>query len=451
MIRYPLLRRLWYRYKGYPAQEILDLLEESQWWSSDRMREFRGEKVRKLIDHCWENVPYYRRVMDERGLSPADIQNVEDLAKLPVLTKELVRENREDLRARNIPQDQMIPASTGGTTGEPMTIWNTADTRAWTTQCTTRAYAWVGLLPATRRVKLFGGSLGQPDQRSAIRRWYDRKMSPNLFLPAFEMTRDNARDYVRQIKDFEGKHLIGYASATFLLANFVDELGESLSLDAVFPTAELLPDSWRARIKEVFGCKVLPYYGCGECNSLGYTCADDESIYHQCDEHAVMEVDLGDGRSALEGEGAFLITDLDNYAMPVIRYRNGDGGVLAGPGCTCGRSLSRILRLDGRVNDLLVTTGGDTISGVIATHTFRHVKGAKLYQFVQDEPGQVQVRIVRSDGYDPAVEEERIGRILREHLGEQAQVTFEYPEDIERTPAGKARFVINRHLAGGGS
>jgi phenylacetate-CoA ligase len=450
MIRYPLIQRLWYRWKKYPAQEILDQLEKSQWWSPEEMRDFKTKKIQSLIAHCWENVPYYHDVMEERGLTPDDVRSLEDLAKLPVLTKEIIRREGDRLVAGNIPREQMSLATTGGTTGEPMRILTTAETVAWSTQCTTRAYAWAGVTPTTKRVKLFGGSLGQPDQRSAIRRWYDRTFSPDLFLPAFEMTRDNVRDYIRQIKDFGAKHLIGYASATFLLANFVDDLGESLSLDAVFPTAELLPDNWRARIKEVFGCKVLPYYGCGECNSLGYTCADDESIYHQCDEHAVMEVDLGDGRSALEGEGAFLITDLDNYAMPVIRYRNGDGGVLAGPGCSCGRSLSRILRLDGRVNDLLVTVGGNTISGVIATHTFRHVKGAKLYQFVQDQPGQVQVRIVRTDGYDPAVEEERIGRILRKHLGEQAQVTFEYPEDIERTPAGKARFVINRYLAGAG-
>jgi phenylacetate-CoA ligase len=191
----------------------------------------------------------------------------------------------------------------------------------------------------------------------------------------------------------------------------------------------------------VFSAKVLPYYGCGEVNSLGYSCPAG-GTYHTCDEHAVIEVENGSGHCALEGEGAFLITDLDNQAMPVIRYRNGDAGVLAAPGCPCRRSLGRILRLDGRVNDMLVTTTGARFSGVIATHSFRLINHVESYQVVQRAPGTAIVRIVRGEGYDAAVEEPKIQSIFRRHLGEGSTVSIEYVDSIARTPAGKSRFVI---------
>jgi phenylacetate-CoA ligase len=216
-------------------------------------------------------------------------------------------------------------------------------------------------------------------------------------------------------------------------------------LQAVFPTAEVLPDAWREKIARVFSCKVLSYYGCGEVNSLGYQCGEADG-FHRCDEHAVMEIALPQGGASFEGRGAFLITDLDNHAMPILRYANGDAGVLAAQPCPCGRIGGRILSLQGRVNDLLVTEDGACISGAIAPHALRLSRGVILYQFVQDRPGQVLVRIVRSAEYDRSSEEMRLRDILAKHLGASSEITFEYPDDIERSPAGKIRFVINRYL-----
>ena len=199
----------------------------------------------------------------------------------------------------------------------------------------------------------------------------------------------------------------------------------------------------------MFGAKVLPYYGCGEIQSLGYSCPEAPGVYHTCDEHAVIEVEAPDGRTALEGEGPFLITDLDNSAFPMIRYRNGDAGKIAAPGCPCGRTLGRIVRVDGRINDVLVTTTGAAISGVIGTHAFRLVRGVDAFQIVQSRPGQVLIKIVRAPGgYDPAVEEPKLRKIFGKHLGEGADVAIEYPTSLPKTAAGKSRFMINEYLAG---
>jgi phenylacetate-CoA ligase len=197
----------------------------------------------------------------------------------------------------------------------------------------------------------------------------------------------------------------------------------------------------------VFGAKVLPYYGCGEVQSIGYSCPDaNEQIYHTCDEHVVVEVERADGSYSLEGDGAFLLTDLDNRALPLIRYRNGDAGALAAPGCKCLRTLGRIIRLDGRVNDVLLTTAGDAISGVIGTHSFRVVDNVAHFQLVQDRPGQVRIRIVRIPGFDPAVEEPKLRTIFSRHLGATAEIEIQYVDEIAKTAAGKSRLVINAYL-----
>src|SRR5262249_9798943 len=128
---------------------------------------------------------------------------------------------------------------------------------------------------------------------------------------------------------------------------------------------------------------------------------------------------------------------------PMLRYRNGDAGALAPPGCACGRSLGRIARVDGRVNDVLYTTAGDAISGAIGPHAFKMVDGVEQFQIVQRKRGHIAVAIVRLAGYAAAVEEPKIQRIFRHHLGADAEMALRYAAASPRTAGGKARFIIN--------
>lgn len=430
-----------YRMKPSTA-EVLDFLDRSQYWALAQMQELRDRKLRELVVHAYEQSPFYRRLLDDHGVKPQSIEGMHDLPKLPVLTKDMFRTHWSELRARDVPDSQVSIRQTGGTTGIPMRIARDNVSTAWSEACYWRGFAWAGLTLRHRRVRLFGGTLGiqQVHRFNRLREWF----RGDVFLPAFELGPHNVGDYAARIRRSGTRFLVGYASACYALATLAEAADESLSFRAVLPTAELCPQVWADIIARVFSAKVLPYYGCGEVNSLGYSCPDG-GVYHTCDEHAVIEVENDAGQAALEGEGAFLITDLDNKAMPLIRYRNGDAGQLAAPGCPCGRMLGRILRIDGRVNDMLLTTMGAKLSGVIATHLFRSINHVESYQVVQRVPGQATVRIVRGPGYDPAAEEPKVYSIFRKHLGEGSQVAIEYVTSIAKTPAGKARFVINKY------
>lgn len=434
------------RLSRFGLTAALELLNETERWPRPQLDGLRDEKLRKIVSHAYATIPGYRALMDEHGVKPQQIRGVDDLPKLPIVTKELLRERSDSLRASELRDEDLEFGTTGGTTGTPMRIVRDVDGSVWQRACYWRGFGWAGLTLDRPWAQLFGGSLGQGARPlNGFKNWFAGK----VFLPAFELGPATVRRYVEEIQRSDARFLVGYASACAQLAALVESEGLELRFDAVLPTAELLLPPWRETIERVFRARVLPYYGCGEVQSLGYSCPDaDEPTYHTCDEHAVIEVERADGTTGLEGEGAFLITDLDNRAMPLIRYRNGDAGALAPPGCRCGRTLGRILRLDGRVNDVLVSATGARISGVIGTHAFKYVRGAEAFQVLQRRPGHALIRIVRGAGYDPAVEEPKLTSIFARHLGPAADVSIEYVDNIPRTAAGKARFVINEHLAG---
>ena len=442
MVRYSTIRSAYWRLTGYPAAEYKRLLAESESWSTERLQAYRDEKVHNLIAHCYEHVPYYRKVMGERGLRPADFQLAKDLEKLPVLTKPMIREHQRQMLADNLEGMSVSWSKTGGTTGEPMRVAHSRDCIAWATMCYERGLGWGGWTVDRRRVRLFGGSLGidRLSPRRRLGRWLQR----DVFVPAFELTRANAPEYFERIERSGARFLVGYASAIYRLAILSEELCANISFDSVFPTAELLLPHWRETIERAFGCRVLPYYGSGEVASLGYY-SDDIGAYKIPDEHTVIEIWKADDSTAMSGDGRFLITDLDNYAMPMIRYANGDAGKIAKHGSLAPGSC--IERLDGRYNSLLMTDTGDLISGVIGTHVFRHFPSVGRYRIIQEAPLEVLIQVVVDEGLDPR-DQRRIIEVFQKHLGSRMVIRVERVEKLPQMASGKSVFVINHCLEG---
>jgi phenylacetate-CoA ligase len=379
--------------------------------------------------------------MEARNLTPGDILGAADLVKLPILTKTGLRTHAKDLMTRSLSAQEVFWNKTGGTTGEPIRVAKTRESRAWESMCLERGIEWGGLRFDEPRVRLFGGSLGLRQPRLSTR--LGELLRPDVFVPAFELRSDTAAGYIARIRRSGLRFAIGYASALYRLAVLAEDLGEQLRLTAVFPTAELMLPEWETSIRRAFQCSVLPYYGCGEVNSLGFS-KHDRGAYYIPDEHAVIEVVSANGGATLRGDGPFLITDLDNYAMPLLRYQNGDAGRI---GDTDGDEapFSRIERVDGRYNSLLMTDNGDLISGVIGTHIFREVTSVQAYQVVQEEPRRIVIKIVQTLAYTES-DERLILRLFRRHLGEGMQINLQKVASIPIPPSGKSVFVINRCL-----
>ena len=225
--------------------------------------------------------------------------------------------------ANNISEMTVSWTKTGGTTGEPMRIGKNRECKAWEAMCLERGFKWGGKTADEPAIRLTGGTLGIDKTSFASR--VGNMFRGDLFLPAFELRSENAMSYFEKIRQSQSRFLVGYASAIYRFAMLAQELDQEVRLTAVFPTAELMLPEWEEGIRNTFKCSVLPYYGCGEVNALGFSAPQSEG-YLVPEEHALIEVMQADGTAQLYGEGRFLVTDLDNYAMPIIRYANGDAG-----------------------------------------------------------------------------------------------------------------------------
>jgi phenylacetate-CoA ligase len=221
------------------------------------------------------------------------------------------------------------------------------------------------------------------------------------------------------------------------------QFDQKINFVAAFPTAELMLPEWEETIRKTFRCSVLPYYGGGEVDCTGYS-APESNAYLIPEEHALIEVMEGDGATQLYGDGRFLVTDLDNYAMPMIRYANGDAGKISGPNGHF--PYSRIERLDGRYNSLLLTDSGDLISGVIGTHVFRLTSSVKSYRVIQEEPLRVTIKMVPKDEEVSEDDERLVLRLFAKHLGSRMKINMEKVPSLPVPPSGKSVFVINRCL-----
>jgi phenylacetate-CoA ligase len=434
---------------GYPLAKAVRTLDESERWSRERLAEHQRSALSALIHHCYRHVPYYRDAMKARGLSPEDFSETGDLGKLPYLTRDIIREQGERLRADNYPDRLCQFRRSGGTTGEPIRVAADARARAFEVAAYLRGFGWMGYELGCPMVRLFGGSLGlrtNPSLKVRLGEW----LLNNRFLPAFELTYENVDDYVEAISRADGGVLVGYASAVLALAEYMSRRGlRGSALRSVICTAEYMPLEWRAKISDVLGAPVYCYYGCGEVNSLAYECSEEEG-YLVSQEHVILEVcgptpeEFSD-----EGAGPACVTTLFNYAMPLLRYVNGDVIELRRP--EAGRAHQRITNVDGRVVDYLLRGDGQKVSGSFVPHlVLRTGCPAWKYQVVQTGLDRIVFNYDLHGGTLAEDMRAKLVDIFRRHLGRALEVQF-VAGGFEIPKSGKHRFVINKVSQGQGA
>ncbi|XVH32236.1 phenylacetate--CoA ligase family protein [Haloferacaceae archaeon DSL9] len=427
-------------YKTYRNE--YKLIQESESWSRDRLEQYQERKLRDLIEHAYENVPYYRRIFDERDLTPNDIQSLEDLQKLPFLTKEDVRDNLEDLKATNYTESDFEYVKTGGSTGKPLEFcYEDGVTRAKEWAYMKTQWDRVGYNFWDKCVILRGEEVhtddGQFWDTSLFGRW--------LVLSSYHMADDRLPQYIAKIREFKPKYIQAYPSVISILARYMDEhdVEPFSSVKAILCGSEKLYADQRTLVEDTLGCRVYSWYGHAERCVLGGECEIDEQRYHMFPQYGIMEIIGQDGNPIHEpGESGEIVgTSLNNYAMPLIRYRTNDIGRLGDSSCKCGRSYQILESVEGRVQEMFI---GDDGRPIPLTGAYSQVgkssSNVKNAQFYQDEPGEVSLRLVVSDQYT----EQDQKQILSDLSGRYDGLMFEVEiiDQIERTQSGKKRFLI---------
>ena len=393
-----------------------------------------------MLAHCWSNVPFLERRWRAAGLSPAPLARVADLRRYPTIDKQTITENFAEMRARGW-EGRALSKSTGGSTGDPFRFEYSQESYARRIAVMWRGYRWCGADLGRRTAYLWGSGAPASGLHGSKERLYHAAFN-RLFLSAFEMTDANLASYVERIDRFRPRVLVGYVAPLALLAQWMVENGVAIrSPQTIITGAESLTAPQRELISRAFGAPAFNTYGCREVMLLASECSLRNGLHVSAD-HLIVEA-LDDSRDPVTGEsGDVCITDLHNYAMPFVRYINGDRATPTARPCPCGRGLPLLESIDGRLLDMIRTADGRAMPGEFFVHMMLDFPQVRFYQVVQNSLDEVELRIVPRTALDEQTRL-RLERKMISGIGERSRVKISEVRAIPLTPSGKRRITIS--------
>lgn len=427
------------------ARDLYLDLKRCEYAGKDELAALQLAKLQRLLQHVRVHTPYYRELMRSCGVGAEDIRDLDDLQKLPLLSKEAVRESLYfGLFSDTHRKREMHRIATSGSTGEPFVTYADKYQLEMRFATTLRALEWTGWRFGDRQARLWHQTLGMT-RRQIFRERTDAWMMRRIFIPAFEISSDTLETYVSRIREHRPVLVDGYAESLNFLATYVREGGvPGFSPRAIVSSAQTLPSNVRDVIEDAFSTRVYDKYGSREFSGIAYTCEASRD-HHVMDESYIVEL-LVDGRPAKPGEtGEVVITDLNNFSVPLIRYRIGDLAVAvdsAAP-CACGRSHSRIGAIEGRTQAIIHCADGRWLPGAFFSHFFKEYEFAvRHFQVHQSEAGSFTVRYVRGRQFTDKALREIIDR-LQGYTGTGTQIEALEVGEIPLLRTGKRSPVVS--------
>ncbi|MBI3947386.1 MAG: phenylacetate--CoA ligase family protein [Armatimonadetes bacterium] len=418
------------------ARKYRALNEESQWWPVERIQEHQLARLRGILTHARENVPYYTGLIRQAGIDPEGLKSLEDLRSLPILEKQVVRDKTRALTADDWKRWKPVTHVTGGSTGQRLAVLMGRAGYYAHLADQMRHYDWAGYHFGDR-LAMFTPHLQDFDRQEQL---FDFHRPRNtLFVNGRLFSQETLAAMTEALARFRPEAIIASPSHLHLLCQYLAEKGMgAIRPRALMTTSEMLYDFQREEIGRFFGTRVYDFYGMSEHAAGGAEC--EAGRYHMSLEYTVTEVLRPDGTPAQPGEmGEIIGTNLVNYAMPLIRYRTGDLGVPAEGPCPCGRTLPALERVSGRSQDLIVTPRGVTVFSSVR-FSFHDIRTVKEVQIVQEDVSRFRIRAAVADGYRPE-HGQKMAQALARGLGYEATVTVEPVSHLARTEQGKLRLV----------
>jgi phenylacetate-CoA ligase len=420
----------------------LNLLNKTQWWNSSELKKLQFLRLKSILKHAYKNVPFYHETFKKLNFKPENVTSVNDLNKLPILTKEIINKNIHNLYATNYSKDTLIPSYTSGSTGTPMKFYINHRWGASNMGAAYRCWEWAGYKPGDKIAYLWGASRDIRDSKriEKIRNYLLRVK----YLDAFNLTQENMAASAKILSKFKPKIIHTYASTIFLFSEYLKKEGINyIKPQAILTTADMLFKHQRKAIENVFDCEVFDYYSGRETTLQAAECSEHTG-YHLSIENAVIEF-IKKNEHVSSGEtGKIILTDLCNYAMPFIRYEIGDLGVPSDESCPCGRKLPIMKSLKGRIFDFIITPEGKYIPGEFFHYIIidYHIYSIKEFQIIQKSVNKLIVYIVKNSN-EKTDDINRFIALIQKEVGEKVEIELEYTSSIKRTPSGKLRHVIS--------
>jgi len=434
--------KLYYREYGRDFKRQLAEFEKMQWYSRDDLKNYQNERLRILIDHCYRNVPYYKKLMNENKLAPADFRSVDDLHKLPLLTRDDVKHNFETLTARNFKSSQLTIGHTSGTTGSPLEFYYDKNVCLIKNVVDWRQKSWAGVSPGDK-IAFFLGRVIVPITQKRPPFWRSNRILNHMFLSSFHLSGNNIEKYIEQLERYAPVALEGYPSTAYIIARFLLSKNKTLPLKAVFTSSETLFPQQREAIEKAFECKLFDFYGLAERVMFATECSAHEG-HHLNMDFGITEILTKDNQPASTGEpGRIVATGLHNFGMPLIRYQTSDITSINREKCSCGRSFPLMKDVATKDEDIITTKDGRLISSSILTHPFKPMHNVAESQIIQEDRDCIRIKIVKH----PTYKDKDTIYLLNEfqkRVGSDMKIEVEFVDSIPRTKAGKFKWVISK-------
>jgi phenylacetate-CoA ligase len=439
--------------------------------SEEELREYKENRLRKVLKAAQEGSPYYKRLFERYSFDVEAPHLIERLKELPILTKEEVKAHVEEILSCNIPRKQLIPRHTSGTTGSGMHFYETRETEqeCWATWW--RYRSWHGINQDTW-CAYFGGRSIVPLRQQKPPHWRKNIPGRQLLFSAYHLSRQTAPAYVKALKESGATWVHGYPSLLALLAGFILEynLDPGQAVRHVTIGAESLLPQQRQVIEQAFGAKVRQHYGQAE--SVANISECEYGNLHVDEDYSIVEflpiplAPFNKGRVIGDEQYRIIGTSLINPAFLFLRYDTGDiatlqvehpalpaamcGGLTpaqqrrqgeVGEGmCPCGRLGRLVKEIDGRKEDYVILPNGVAVGRL--DHIFKDLVNIREAQIYQRQQGQIELRIVKGKSYTDKDEQELLKETCK-RVGDDMEITVRYVDAIERTIAGKLRFVLS--------
>ena len=425
--------------RGEPVFRFLRELEASQWVPQEQLQEIQQAKLRRLLVNAHASAPFYRQRDGSLNLSRPDA--IATLKSLPFVTKlDLINANvalrNEHYRGR------VTEKTTGGSTGQAVTVRKSREATALEAAANWRGFRWEGIDIGHRQGRFWGmppTAFGRFRARAIDWTAHRRRYS------AFQFSREDIGRYLAELSRFKPHYLYGYASMLRCLAEYLRD--ESLvfpaPLRAVVSTSEPLTPPDRELFAQSFGAPVFNEYGCGELGTIAHEC--EKGSLHVHAENLLVEILDPDTGLPANGPGEVVVTELNNTAMPLIRYRLGDFAEMSFRGCACQRSLPTLHNVFGRSYDMVRNRAGQQFHGEFFMYIFEDARrrnmGITAFQAIQEDLDHVTVKVVTSSAYGDA-SESFVRERIRAGLGASVEVSFQQVPEIARERSGKMRLVV---------
>jgi phenylacetate-CoA ligase len=400
--------------------------------------------LKDILIHAYENTTYYRRQFDESDFNPYDMRSKEEIMKIPILTKDIVRNHYSELAAKNIDEEQITEASTGGSTGTPMIFLRDKESIYLRKGQELYFDRWMGYRIGEKIAFFVAASHfdGTVDRLKA--KIKNATLERMLRFDPHNITDGYMEDFARQYVRFKPSMIKCFPNSLTAFAEFIKRKGIELPpVRSISCTGENLYERQRRLFEETFGGEVFEKVGTRESGVFACECRMHKGL-HVFSEGVLLEILDNNGRPAQPGGlGRVIITDLFNKAMPLIRYEIGDMAMVSdGRNCECGNPLPLIEKLLGRDRDIIVDSYGNPKPGYLFTEIILEMNISAQFQVVQKTRDSLLVKIVNKDAEN--VEIERVKEEFQEIVGPLVRIDVQFVSEIPRDPSGKYGYVVSK-------